>query len=78
MPPNGYDTVTLPTELVEQIDERVSQLGYESRAEAIRTLLNPSEARMSAHVEVIDDPVIEDIAGRVATRTADELEGRMR
>jgi len=37
MPPDGYTTVTLPTELVDRIDGIV---GYESRTAAIRALLD--------------------------------------
>jgi len=78
MPPKGYETVTLPNDVVELIDERVDPGPYESRADALRSLLEPNEVRASARVEVIEDKVLEDIAGRVAARTADEVEGRMR
>ena len=78
MPPEGYDTVTLPTDVVEQIDERVEAGAYESRAEALRAALDSGDLRMSARVEAINDGVIDDLAARVAAHTADEVEGRMR
>jgi Arc/MetJ-type ribon-helix-helix transcriptional regulator len=78
MPPKGYDTVTLPVSVVAMIDDRVENSYCESRAEAIRTLLESSETRVSSHVESVEDGVIEDIAGRTAARAVDEMEGRMR
>jgi Arc/MetJ-type ribon-helix-helix transcriptional regulator len=78
MPPNGYETVTLPTEVVEMIDQRVGRGYCDSRADVIRTILEPSEKRVSAVVEVIDDDVLEELAARTAVRTADEVEERMR
>ena len=78
MPPKGYQTVTLPNDVVEMLDERVDPGPYESRADALRSLLDPSDMRMSAQVEVIKDDVLEELAGRVAAKTAEEVEGRMR
>jgi len=40
MPPEGYETVTLPNELVADIDGIV---GYDSRAKAIRALLSAAD-----------------------------------
>jgi len=40
MPPDGYETVTLPNDLVEQIDNIV---GYNSRATAIQALLDSAD-----------------------------------
>lgn len=78
MPPEGYTTVTLPDELVAQLDDHANAIGALSRADAVRSLFDGYETSVSARVVEIENDVIEDIAGRVAASTADELEERLR
>lgn len=72
MPPDGYETVTLPERIVERLDA----LDGRSRAAAVRMLLDEYESDDGD--SALGDDVIEDIATRTATKTADEVEGRMR
>mgnify|MGYP006301456181 CR=1 FL=1 len=75
MPPNGYDTVTLPTDLIEKLDDYA---GDSSRADAIRSLLSESDDGTDARITDIDDDVIDDLVSRFATETASEVEDRLR
>jgi hypothetical protein len=79
MPPDGYETVTLPTELVEDID---SIVGYDSRARAIRALLDsadmPHEHEWPTQGCGVDtDALVSDLVSqlppKVAREVADEL-----
>lgn len=44
MPPDGYDTVTLPEDVVADLDAHADQMNARSRAEAIRALLSDGDA----------------------------------
>lgn len=39
MPPNGYDTVTLPEDLVQRIDELAEDFHVDSRVAVLRSLI---------------------------------------
>jgi metal-responsive CopG/Arc/MetJ family transcriptional regulator len=43
MPPKGYTAVTLPKEVVKEIDDHAERIGVESRVEAIRSLLHTDD-----------------------------------
>lgn len=77
MPPDGYDTVTLPGELVAQIDDHAKSIGADSRADAIRSLFDGYDSRVSARVVDVDRDVLRDIATETARASADELETRL-
>jgi len=83
MPPDGYDTVTLPTPMIDELDA----LGLaDSRAGTIGKLIDEhtgvtdtdSPDETPARVVKMDTDVIEDIANAVARDTAEEVEGRLR
>ncbi|MFP4117235.1 MAG: hypothetical protein ACLFSD_00080 [Salinivenus sp.] len=78
MPPDGYEAVTLPVELVAQIDDHANAIGADSRADAIRSLFGGYDSRVSARVVAIDTSVVDDIAAAAGAKAADELEGRLR
>ena len=73
MPPDGYDTITLPEETVEAIDEHAEAIGASSRAEAIEGLIESHDARVTAFVDELSDGAVEDIAARTSHRVAEEL-----
>lgn len=76
MPPEGYETVTLPTELVAQIDSHANAIGAESRSQAIQSLFDGVDTRASSHVVSVDSGVLNDISNTLADDIATELEAR--
>jgi hypothetical protein len=82
MPPDGYETVTLPTPMIEELDALALS---DSRAGTIGKLIDEHTGdgdntpfETPARVVKMDADVIEDIANRVASDTADEVQGRFR
>lgn len=78
MPPDGHTSVTLPNELVAQLDEHAQAIGARSRADALASLFDGYDSRVSARVEEIDAAVIDDLAATLGPKVAEELEGRLR
>lgn len=78
MPPDGHTTVTLPDELVDELDSMAQALGASSRADAIEMLLSDYDPRVSAYVTEIDGGVVDDLTSQIAAKTAEELQGRLR
>jgi len=74
MPPDGHTSVTLPDELVEQLDDYAKATGAQSRADAVDALLEDAQLVVSSYVVEIDGSVVSEIANE----TANEVEGRMR
>ena len=80
MPPNGYETVTLPTDLLADLDEYADATGADSRATAIRALLDnhtPFEDDTDpegVRVEAVDEGALDDVASRTARRVVEELD----
>lgn len=84
MPPDGYTTITVPDELLDELDTyRTDDDGRRPYSEVIRTLLDDAqshddelltpqefERRMKNHTD--------DLASTVSKRTTDELESRLR
>jgi len=48
MPPKGYETVTLPNDLVQRIDEHADSIGVGTRTAALRNLLAEYKRNQSA------------------------------
>ena len=81
MPRDGYDTVTLPTDLLDRLDDRAGD--DESRADVVERLLdatNDGEREFAVSSEVSDgDDLerrlerIEDVLNGLPGRVADEL-----
>jgi metal-responsive CopG/Arc/MetJ family transcriptional regulator len=78
MPPEGYDTITVPEELASELAEYAEEIGVEKKPDAIRVLLNntprqdeipeikQSINRIQAAIDMMIDP------GAIATQ--DDIE----
>jgi len=73
MPPEGYETVTLPERLVAELDHHSKSIGASSRAEAIRSLLDGYDSRVSARVTDIESGVYEDMATVLGPKIAEQV-----
>jgi hypothetical protein len=69
MPPDGYDTVTLPVELIDSLDDYADRSDVTSRADAVRLLLADGRVSHGADPDAIADAV----ADRVTTPNADDI-----
>ena len=74
MPPNGYETVTLPTDLLADLDEYADATGANSRATAIRALLDGDADPEAVRVEAVAEGALDDVANRTARRVVEELD----
>lgn len=76
MPPDGYDTVTLPDDLLDRLDDE--RLDDESRAECIGRLLDESGGSREFAV-ASDEPGLDDLDERLARieDVLDHLPGRV-
>lgn len=71
MPPEGYTTVTLPDELVAQIDDHPEP----TRADTIQSLLNTGASKETV---TVDGGSVDDIANQTAQKVVRELESTLR
>lgn len=78
MPPDGYETVTLPKALVERIDEHAEQIGVDSRTAALRNLIAEAETSDNTESVELDRGTITDIANETSNQVVRELESTLR
>jgi len=78
MPPEGYDTVTLPKGLVQRIDEHAESIGVDSRTAALRNLLATSTTPESDSEGQLSQSAIDDIATQTSNQVVRDLESVLR
>jgi len=78
MPPEGYETVTLPENLVERIDNMADEMNNPSRASVILTCLNAYEQDENTEYAQLDAGTISDIANQTSNQVVRDLESVLR
>jgi len=74
MPPEGFETVTLPSSLVERLEE----LDGDSPTATIRMLLAEHKRDSDSDTVQLDGGTVNDIANETANQVTRELESMLR
>lgn len=78
MPPEGYETITLPSNVVERLDNLADEINNPSRASVIVACMNAYESEESSDTVALDGGSVDDIANQTAQKVVRELESTLR